>query len=218
MTDTSDARDEYYVESAQLRSFIAEVRHIIAAEPDRARAVQALRPAFSALLVDKGWLPETFQQPSQASGMGSGISQYLLYRSAEHDLTLSSLVLSTGTMTPVHDHLAWGLVGLYRGEQEEWVYRRVDAGSDEGTAILDEVEKRHLRAGDFYDLLPPDGDIHGVHAMDDGPSVSLHLLGNDVGCVWRHRYQPREHAIQPFRSGYSNQPCPDTEASSQTAR
>lgn len=45
--------------------------------------------------------------------------------------------------------------------------------------------------------------------MGDGPSVSLHLLGNDVGCVWRHRYEPQEHAAKPFRTGYSNQPCPE---------
>lgn len=161
MAAQSAAGDEFFVDSAHLRAFIAEVRRIGAAEPERARTVQALRPAFSALLADQEWLPGAFQQPDQASGMGSGISQYLLYRSANHDLTLSSLVLSLGTMTPVHDHLAWGLVGLYRGEQEEWVYRRVDGVPDEGTAVLDEVEQRHLRAGDFYDLLPPEGDIHG---------------------------------------------------------
>ena len=27
-----------------------------------------------------------------------------------------------GAMTPVHDHLAWGLVGLYRGTQDEEIY------------------------------------------------------------------------------------------------
>ena len=30
-------------------------------------------------------------------------------------------------MTPVHDHLAWGLVGLYRGNQDEEFYRLAPA-------------------------------------------------------------------------------------------
>ena len=128
-------------------------------------------------------------------------------------LPLMSLVLAPGAKTPVHDHLAWGLVGLYRGEQEEWVYRRVDTDGDGGTVDLDEIEQRHLNAGDFYELLPPEGDIHQVRTVGREPSVSLHLLGNDIGCVWRHRYEPHEHRMYRFRSGYSNEPCADGDES-----
>jgi 3-mercaptopropionate dioxygenase len=37
--------------------------------------------------------------------------------------------------------------------------------------------------------------------------VSVHLLGNDTGCVWRHAYEPAEGTPRPFRSGWSNVPC-----------
>jgi hypothetical protein len=50
-----------------------------------------------------------------------------------------------------------------------------------------------------------------VRATGDVPSVSLHLLGSDIGCVWRHRYEPERHLVHPFRSSYSNVPCPDEE-------
>jgi predicted metal-dependent enzyme (double-stranded beta helix superfamily) len=203
--------DAYYVQSPLLYSFIEEVRRVMATEPDRAKTVQLLRPAFAVLLADHTWLPDEFLQPDVAGGMGGGIGSYLIYRSTNGDLSLSSLVLPAGATTPVHDHLAWGLVGLYSGEQDEWVYRRLDTGGDEGTADLVEVERRHLHPGDFYELLPPEGDIHRVQASDTGPSVSLHLLGNDIGCVWRHRFEPELKRVQLFRSSYSNQPCPDTE-------
>ena len=39
------------------------------------------------------------------------------------------------------------------------------------------------------------------------PSVSIHLLGNDTGCVWRHAYEPAKGSVRPFRSGWSNVPC-----------
>jgi predicted metal-dependent enzyme (double-stranded beta helix superfamily) len=143
--------------------------------------------------------------------MGGGIGNYLLYRSADRALTLMSLVLPGGSRTPVHDHLAWGLVGVYAGEQHEWVYRRTDVNDGEGTAELAMVEERHLLPGDFYDLLPPAGDIHAVEAIGDTPSVSLHLLGNDIGCVVRHRYEPDEGRVHPFRSSYSNAPCEERE-------
>jgi hypothetical protein len=39
-------------------------------------------------------------------------------------------------------------------------------------------------------------------------SVSIHLLANDTGCVWRHAYDPDSGAVSPFKSGYANRPCP----------
>ena len=69
--------------------------------------------------------------------MGSGIGQYALYRAEDGSLTLFSLVVPAGAETPVHDHLAWGLIGVYRGRQFETVYRRMDDGADEARADLD---------------------------------------------------------------------------------
>ncbi|MGH8245560.1 MAG: hypothetical protein ACREUU_03910, partial [Gammaproteobacteria bacterium] len=122
-------------------------------------------------------------------------------------LSLMALVVPAGAATPVHDHLAWGLVGLYRGEQDEEVYRRLDDGEAPGKAVLELGERRHLKPGDFYTLLPPEGDIHGVRTTSATPSISIHLLGNDVGCVWRHTYEPEVSAVRDFRSGYANVEC-----------
>ena len=61
--------------------------------------------------------------------MGGGIGQWLLYRAGDGSLCLFSLVVPPGAETPIHDHLAWGLVGLYAGTQEEEVSRSATAGS-----------------------------------------------------------------------------------------
>jgi hypothetical protein len=39
------------------------------------------------------------------------------------------------------------------------------------------------------------------------PSISLHLLANDVGCVLRHRFKLETGEVVPFRSNYSNKNC-----------
>lgn len=192
-----------------LDSFIDEVQRVAAEEPDRAQTVRRLRSPFARLLKDEHWLPEEFTLPDPAGGMADGVGNYLIYRAADRDLTLMSLVLPVGVSTPVHDHLAWGLVGLYSGEQAETVFRRSTDDGEDGIAHLIEVEKRHLRPGDFYDLLPPEGDIHQVRTIGDRQSVSIHLLGNDIGCTWRHRFEPEKDRVYPFRSGYSNEACPD---------
>jgi predicted metal-dependent enzyme (double-stranded beta helix superfamily) len=140
--------------------------------------------------------------------MGGGIGQWLLFRSAGRDLSLFALVVPSGAATPVHDHLAWGLVGLYDGEQEETVFARRNKETPVGdTEDLSIAVQRTVNRGEFYALLPPENDIHRVRTTSLEASVSLHLLANDTGCVWRHSYDPETGTVSPFRSGYVNRPC-----------
>lgn len=199
--------DEYVLDTPRVRAFIEEVRAALDEQPV-AEALHSLRPAFSALLADREWLPAEFMRPVDHGAMGGGIASWLIYRSAAGDLSLFALVVPPGSATPVHDHLAWGLIGLYAGEQDERVYRRSPGYAlDDGHAQLDLVEQNHIRPGDFYVLVPPEGDIHSVATVSRTPSVSLHLLGNDTGCTWRHAYDPAAGTVRPFRSGWSNVPC-----------
>jgi len=46
-----------------------------------------------------------------------------------------------------------------------------------------------------------------VETVSAEPSVSVHLLGADVGCIERHAYDPGEGAVDPFVSGYTNVEC-----------
>ena len=97
-------------------------------------------------------------------------------------------------------HLAWGLVGLYRGTQDEEIY------SQRGGA-LELVEQRSLEPGDFYVLIR-----RATTSTACGPrlrmtSVSIHLLTNDTGCVWRHAWDTASGQARPFRSSYVNVPC-----------
>ena len=205
--------DEYILDTPTVRRFIGAVRSAVAGA-SVAEALVALQPVFAGLLADQDWLPAAYQQPVAAGGMGSGIATWLIYRAGDGGLSLFSLVVPAAAATPVHDHLAWGLVGLYAGEQDERVYRRSrDSSDDEGHAALELVERNQLRPGDFYRLLPPEGDIHSVATTSSGASVSIHLLGNDTGCVWRHAYTPEDRGVRAFRSGWSNVACREQLAS-----
>jgi 3-mercaptopropionate dioxygenase len=192
--------DEYLLDTPTVRAFVASAEEAIAAADSPQAACDAIRPRFSALLRDPDWLPAEYQEPNPESGMGGGIGQWLLYRAGDRSLSLFALVVPPGSETPIHDHLAWGLVGLYRGTQDEEVYA-ADGG---GWAL---VERRALAAGDFYALFPPRDDIHRVRTTSPETSVSIHLLTNDTGCVWRHAYDAESGAARPFRSGYVNVDC-----------
>jgi len=205
-TGPPTGRDEYYIFSRHVNEFIRHVNTVRARESDGSEIVAAIEPAFTRLLAVPDLLPEMFRQPKEDSGMGSGIGMWLLYRSGDGGLAFSALVVPPGASTPVHDHLAWGIVGLYQGEQDETVFTRTDDGADEERATLDTMVRRSLKPGDMYELLP-ETDIHRVTTISNVTSVSLHLLGNDNGCIWRHQFNPEESSVKPFKSGWLNVPC-----------
>jgi 3-mercaptopropionate dioxygenase len=194
---------ELLLDTYLVRMFVTEVEATIAAASSPATACESIRPRFAELLADQDWLPPEYQAPAPESGMGGAIGQWLLYRADDGSLSLFSLVVPPGSETPIHDHLAWGLVGLYRGEQDEEIY----VGRN---GALELVERRSLRPGDFYALIPPRDDIHRVRTTSAETSVSIHLLTNDTGCVWRHAYDQVTGKARPFRSGYVNVACEDT--------
>ena len=199
------AVDEYVLDTSVVRGFIRRVRSTIEAARSPSEACERIRPRFADLLADPDWLPPAYLEAAPESGMGGGIGQWLLYRAGDGSLSLFSLVVPPGAETPVHDHLAWGLVGLYRGTQDEEIYSREETG-------LELVERRALSPGDFYVLIPPRDDIHRVRTTSPQTSVSIHLLTNDTGCVWRHAYDTATGEARPFRSGYVNVDCDEPAA------
>ncbi len=201
--------DEYVLDTPVVRTFVAATRASISAAETPGDACAAIRPHFAELLADPEWLPNEYRQSAPESGMGGGIGQWLLFRAADRSLSLFALVVPPGAETPVHDHLAWGLVGLYRGTQDEEIYALRDGR-------LELVEKRALAPGDFYALIPPQDDIHRVRTTSAETSVSVHLLTNDTGCVWRHAYDAESGRPTPFRSGYVNVACDEDGAPEDT--
>lgn len=199
--------DESYVTSPVVHEFMTHVLQAVTLEPTAPRCIERIRPRFAALLATPGWLPEEFACASPTSTMRGSIGSYLMYRRGDRSLTLHALVIPPASVTPGHDHLAWGLVGVYRDEQEEEIFRQTSSSHHRHGEHLELVERRHLRPGDFYALLPPEGDIHRVRTTSSDLSISIHLLGNDLGCTWRHTYDVEKGAVSAFRSGYTNVDC-----------
>lgn len=210
----ANSEPEFVYDNDRLRRFIDTVKTTADEYEEIPALLEALAEPFEALLADDDWLDERYQRltmddEADMGNMGDDIAQWLLYREG-NKLSLFTLVLPPGASTPVHDHLAWGLVGIYGGTQREDFYRRVDDGeNDEGEAELERIRTDHMERGDYYELVPPNNDIHSVQTTSDEPSVSVHLLGADVGCIERHAFDADGGSVELFHSGYTNVECED---------
>jgi predicted metal-dependent enzyme (double-stranded beta helix superfamily) len=161
--------------------------HALTSDLDRAvrRAApgQATVDAVAAALQPALGDPELLR-PDQRIGDPAAYRQHLLHVADDGAFSLVALVWLPGQATPIHDHLAWCVVGVHRGAEYETRYARTAAGRlvEAGTAIV--------HVGDVAGLLPP-GDIHRVHNVGDTLAISLHVYGADlraVGGSIRRRY------------------------------
>ncbi len=184
-----------------LGDFTSVVEQELARSSDVTHRIDALMGPFTRLLTS-GFLRSEFVAVEPGRFL-----QYLVYRPEDRSYSLMAMTVAPGVETPVHDHLAWGLVGVYEGEQYERVYQRVDDGSETQHAELRLIQERRLTAGEVTTLIPPVGDIHQIRTVSLGPSVSLHLLGNDIGCQMRHAFDVGSRSVADFRSGYVNAEC-----------
>lgn len=159
-----------------------------------ADTVASVKAALAPLLANDAWLPASHQvsEPGQ-------YRQYPLHVDPQGRFSVVSFVWGEGASTPVHDHTVWGVIGMLRGAER----------CDE--CAFDRGEFRHmhghvLHPGDIDVVSPTVGDIHRVsNALADGPSISIHVYGGDIGRIERHVYDESGNT-RPFVSGYSAVP------------
>ena len=101
----------------------------------------AIAERLRSLLAEDGWLAPEHQAPGTDS-----YRQHLLHVSSCRGLSVVALVWRPGQATPIHDHVSWCVVGVYRGLERETRYRLVGAELERTGTI--EAEPGHVEALD----------------------------------------------------------------------
>lgn len=162
-----------------------------------AAIVQEILPAFSELLADMSWLDEKYMVPRE-NRTGSA----MLAKAPDNAWTIVSTCFWPDYSTGVHDHLVWGLVGVWQGEEYEERYVRTDDRSRPGYAKMEKVGEATNMPGDISVLVPPDEDYHLIHNRLAVPSYSIHIYGGSLDGVLRNSYDMETGEIKGFRSTY----------------
>jgi predicted metal-dependent enzyme (double-stranded beta helix superfamily) len=132
----------------------------------------AIADRLALLLREPGWLAPEHQIPGVDT-----YRQHLLHVSPTRRLSVVALVWLPGQHTPIHDHVSWCVVGVYRGIEQETRYRLVEAGARQSLLPVGDVL---ARPGHVEALVPPAEDIHSVTAAGTEMAVSIHVYGADI--------------------------------------
>ena len=149
--------------SPAFASFVADAERLID-DP------HAIADRLSSLLALDGWLA-----PEHQRGSHDAYRQHLLHVSDSRRLSVAALVWLPGQRTPIHDHVSWCVVGVYRGTERETHYRLVD-----GRRRLVPTGTFEAPAGHVEALVPPAENIHAVTAVGEEKTISIHVYGADI--------------------------------------
>ena len=157
--------------------FVADARRIMESAGgmgDREATVLALEPLLRRALDGPGWT-----DPRYTAVTDGGRPGYRYYQNEDGSLHIYGVLFRPGHPTPVHDHVTWGLIGVYSGRQRTTRYRRLDDGTTPGRCAVALQSDEVLTHGATYPLLPPH-DIHRIEIVGPEEGLSIHVLGADL--------------------------------------
>ncbi|MEM7542816.1 MAG: cysteine dioxygenase [Pseudomonadota bacterium] len=182
----------------RFRDFVGDVTDFLATSPREPEIFSVIDERLHALVTHDDWLPDPFAKPHP-----DRYQQYLLHCDPLERFSVVSFVWGPGHKTPVHDHTVWGLIGVMRGEEACTEFAL-------GDSDLHQTGEHRLGVGEIDHVSPTVGDIHEVvNSRTDGPSVSIHIYGANIGAVRRHVLDRDSGAASDFISGYSSDVVPN---------
>jgi len=105
-----------------------------------------------------------------------------------------------------HDHRMWAVIGIYAGQEDNALFRRVALGA----STLTETGGKQLLESDV--ALLGDDTIHSVHNPRDGLTAALHVYGGDFVNQPRSQWGPGPREARPFDLAEARQQFADANA------
>jgi len=183
----------------RLRDFVVAFSNLVESAPGEPDILREGSRLLKELIGIDDWLPVRYAEASV-----NGYQQYLLHADSRERFSVVSFVWGPGQKSGIHDHTVWGIVGVLRGAEFEQSYSRTSDGR-----FVESGGLARLGKGEVTAVSPAIGDFHRVsNALDDQPSVSVHVYGANIGAVRRSLYE-LDGTSRTFISGYSNTELPN---------
>lgn len=116
--------------------------------------------------------PDLLAAEEQA-GDPRSYQSHLLHAERDGAFSIVAVVWRPGQVTPIHDHVAWCVVGVLIGVEQEELFR-CPTGD-----YLERAGHSANLVGSVTAFAPP-GDIHRVHNPSESTTISLHIYGTDI--------------------------------------
>jgi len=169
-----------------VEAFISDVKAILAEEGSTDAGLQRIAGRMETFVRD----PEVLATHEEFTGnIHTGRQSSPLYTD-DSGLTLVRARFGPESMTPIHSHGSWGVIGVYKGKDRYQVWERKDDGHGDGHADVEMVEERILGPGDVVILPAPPQDIHAQQGHDGDAAYEFVLFGANTMVLPRLYFDP----------------------------
>jgi predicted metal-dependent enzyme (double-stranded beta helix superfamily) len=182
------------------QSFEKSVRKVLQEANTEKEIVNKIRPYFHSLIEKEGLLPKSYKQPNLDK-----YRQFLLYKPQDESFSIVAFVWGPGQTAPIHDHLVWGLVGIYEGTIEETRYRKASDDKNESENNLEIIDTVIAQKKDISFVYPPNADIHSVRNPSNDLAITIHIYGTDIGKQKRNRYENETYVSNAIVTAHENE-------------
>jgi predicted metal-dependent enzyme (double-stranded beta helix superfamily) len=186
-----------------LAHFVQDMEGLLEKESGPQKIFEAGASWLERLTGDPSAIPAQYRVPAP-NGRRPNHGSYLLYQ-GDSGLSVTAVVWGPGEHLGPHDHRTWGMIGILDNTLTETRYRRVDDGSNEGYALLEQDRRADYKPGEITLLVPDQDEIHQMDNQTNLPTVEVHVYGSDLRGIDRSRYDLETGKVTSFKSGkYDN--------------
>ncbi len=196
IVDDDSSTEAYYpqekelaVDPYRLFRFLTDLEDILLDIPNDRDRLKAIMPLVRHLLTSSYWLQMEYDQPSPKTGW----SVKMLYREPEYPLTVQMVAWQPGSVSPIHNHGAWGIVALISGEEKNRFWKR--SPTAEHPDRLELVGEQILQPGEIISFMPDA--IHSVESIGNEPTISFNLYG-ETNYKQRYEFEVTNHTATNF--------------------
>lgn len=160
-------------EEYRLYRFLTEVEDLLRQDPEDGVFVRQLAPMVRRLLMSSYWLQGSYSEPDPKKGW----SVDFLYDEPGFPLTIQMVAWKPGSVSPIHNHAAWGLVAFIEGMEKNTFWRETEAG-------IETIGEQIFEMGDIVTFEPQA--IHHIEALGEETIVSFNIYGKTD---YKNRYR-----------------------------
>jgi predicted metal-dependent enzyme (double-stranded beta helix superfamily) len=120
------------------------------------------------------WSEAEYRSPTEAERQ----RRYLISEEPDNSFALYLNVMRGGRRIPPHNHTTWACIAAVDGCEQNFLYERLDDGSEPGRARLRESAQIRVEPGRSIALMPDD--IHSVANLEAPMTRHIHFYGRSL--------------------------------------